>query len=240
MYTKTEAFVISTIKYADADLIVKCYTNSHGMLSFMLKGIRKQKRGKLNVSFFQALSYLDVEFTYRANKNLLFFNEVRVRDPFNALQRNIYKSTLSLFLAEVLQACIQEEEANKDLFYFIETSLTNLNETEKFGHFHILFLLQLSKHLGFYPNMDKQAFGYFNLVDGVFQLKETNRYCFSGKEIENLKLLLKHSYKTQAELSLKKHERTQLLELLLLYFEIQIQGFKKPMSYQVLQDVFTY
>mgnify|MGYP005867366325 CR=1 FL=1 len=238
MYTKTEAFVISKIKYGDADLIVKCFTKSHGMLSFMLKGIRKSKRGKLNVAFFQALSFLDVEFTHRPNKNLLFFNDVSVRNSFNSIQRNIYKSTLSLFLAEILQACIKEEEANEALFNFIKTSLKHLNETEQIGHFHVLFLLQLSKHLGFYPNFEQQECSYFNLIDGVFQLKETNRYCFTGKEVENLKLLLKHSYESQSELHIKKQERIQLLELLILYYEIQIQGFKKPLSYQVLQDVF--
>jgi DNA repair protein RecO (recombination protein O) len=238
MYTKTQAFVVSTLKYGDADLIVKLYTKSHGMLSFMLKGVRKSKKGKLKVSYFQSLSFLDVEFTYRENKNLFFFKEVGVHHSFNAVQRNIYKSTLSLFIAEILQACIKEEESNTAIFNFIEDSLKQLDEAEQFGHFHILFMLQLSKHLGFYPNLDQQSFAYFNLVDGVFQLKETNRYCFSGSEVENLKLLLGYDYTNQNLLKIKKQERIQVLELLILYYEIQIQGFKKPLSYQVLQEVF--
>ena len=238
MYTKTQAFVISTIKYGDADLIVKLYTKSHGMLSFMLKGVRKSKKGKLKVSYFQSLSFLDVEFTYRENKNLFFFSEVGVHRSFNSVQRNIFKSTLSLFVAEVLQACIKEEEENTAIFSFIEESLTQLDQAEQFGHFHILFMLQLSRYLGFYPNMDRHSFTYFNLVDGVFQLKETNRYCFSGSEVENLKLLLGCDYTKQEQLKIKKHDRIQVLELLILYYEIQIQGFKKPLSYQVLQEVF--
>lgn len=240
MYVKTKAFVISTLKFADADLIVKCYTQSHGMLSFLLKGVRKSRRGKLNVSYFQALSYLDVEFTYRPNKNLLFFKEVGVQHTFNAIQRDVYKSTLSLFLAEILQSCIQEEEANSQVFNFIETTLFQLEKAEKIGHFHLLFLLQLSQHLGFYPNIEQTTFAYFNLVDGVFQLKETNRYCFSGREVEDLKTLLNFNFENSTQLKLPKENRLQLLDLLLLYYEIQIQGFKKPLSYQVLQEVFTY
>lgn len=239
MYIKTKAFVISSLKYADADLIVKCYTESHGMLSFLVKGVRKSKRGKINNSYFQPLSFLEVEFTYRANKNLLFFKEVGVKHSFNAIQRDIYKSTLSLFLAEILQSCIQEEEANSNVFSFIETTLFGLENAEKIGHFHLVFLLQLSEHLGFYPNKEQASFGYFNLIDGVFQLKETNRYCFSGQEVEDLKTLLNFKYTNAHLLKLNKQNRLRLLDLLLLYYEIQIQGFKKPLSYQVLQEVFT-
>lgn len=240
MYIKTNAFVISTLKYAEADLIVKCYTKSHGMLSFMVKGVRKSKRGKIKVSYFQALSYLDIEFSYRPNKNLLFFKEIAVQQSFNSIQKDVYKSTLSLFLAEVLQSCIQEEEANKNLFQFIETTLLQLEKAEKIGHFHLLFLLQLSQHLGFFPNKEQTACDYFNLIDGVFQIKETNRYCFSGREIEDLKLILNYNYENAQLLKMPKQNRLQLLDLILLYYEIQIQGFKKPLSYQVLQEVFTY
>lgn len=240
MYTKTKAFVISTIKFAEADCIVKCYTQSHGMLTFMVKGVRKSKRGKLNMAYFQPLSYLDVEFTYRSNKNLLYFKEVAQHQSFNAVQRDVYKSTLSLFLAEILHTCIQEEEANTDLFLFIENTLNQLEEAEKIGHFHLLFLLQLSQYLGFYPNKEDAAFAYFNLIDGVFQNKETNRYCFAGQEIEDLKNLLHVNYSEVHQLKMPKSNRLQLLDVLLLYFEIQIQGFKKPLSYQVLQEVFSY
>lgn len=238
MYIKTKAFVISSVKYADADLIVKCYLESHGMMSFLVKGVRKSKRSKINNSYFQPLSYLNVEFTYRPNKNLLFFKEVASAYHFNEIRKNIYKSTLSLFLSEILHSCIREEEANQSLFQFIETTMLELENADKIGHFHLLFLLQLSQYLGFLPNKEHSAFPYFNLIDGVFQSKETNRYCFSGSEVEDLKLLLNFSYHGLETLRLPKERRIQLLDLLLLYFEIQIQGFKKPLSCQVLQEVF--
>ena len=61
-----------------------------------------------------------------------------------------------------------------------------------------------------------------------------NVLCF----LVNLKLLLGCDYTKQEQLKIKKHDRIQVLELLILYYEIQIQGFKKPLSYQVLQEVF--
>lgn len=240
MYTKTKAFVISTVKFSDADLIVKCYTLNHGMLSFMVKGVRKSKRGKLTMAYFQPLTFLEVEYTYRNNKNLLFFKEVNQHQSFISLQRDVSKSTLSLFLAEILQYCIQEEEANASLFLFIESTLNELEKAEKIGHFHLVFLIQLAQYLGFCPNQEQIEFSYFNMIDGVFQNKETNKYCFSGKEIEDLKVLLNTNYGNMQHLNMPKLNRLQLLNILLLYFEIQVQGFKKPLSYQVLQEVFSY
>lgn len=240
MHIKTKAFVISTLKFSDADVIVKCYTQSQGMLSFLVKGIRKSKRGKLNIAYFQPLSYLEVEYTFRSNKNLQFFKEVSQHQGFNTIQRDVYKSTLSLFLAEILHSCIKEEEANTSLFLFIEKTLNQLESAEKIGHFHLVFLTQLSQYLGFYPNQEQIEFSYFNMIDGVFQNKETNKYCFSGQEIEDLKSLLAIDFSTIHQLKLQKSNRLQLLEVLLLYFEIQIQGFRKPLSYQVLQEVFSY
>ena len=44
----TKAIVISSIKYGDTSLIAKLYTREHGLISFMLRGILKSKKGKLN------------------------------------------------------------------------------------------------------------------------------------------------------------------------------------------------
>ena len=46
----TKAIVISTIKYSDTSLIVKLYTEKVGLVSFLLKGILKSKKGKLRTS----------------------------------------------------------------------------------------------------------------------------------------------------------------------------------------------
>lgn len=239
MYSKTKAFVISSLKFGEADLIVKCYTQSHGMLSFLVKGVRKSRKSSIKVSYFQALSHLEIEFIHRPAKNLQFFKEVQLHSYYPSVNSDIYKSTLSLFLAEILQSCIQEEESNKALYAFIENTLRALDQAEKIGHFHLMFLLQLSEYLGFLPNNEDQLFPYFNLIDGVFQLKETNSYCFSGPEVEDLKQLLVMNYSHSQDLAIPKQRRLQLLDVLLLYYEIQIHGFKKPVSYGVLQEIFS-
>ncbi|MEP5133031.1 DNA repair protein RecO, partial [Nonlabens ulvanivorans] len=53
MLTRTPAIVLSTVKYGEADLIARLYTRELGTQSYMLKGVRKSRKGKLRIAFFQ-------------------------------------------------------------------------------------------------------------------------------------------------------------------------------------------
>ena len=53
MLVKTNAIVISTLKYGDSSLITRCYCKELGLKSFMLKGILTSKKGGLKKSLFQ-------------------------------------------------------------------------------------------------------------------------------------------------------------------------------------------
>ena len=50
MVIATKAIVLSSLKFGDSDLIVKCFTASSGLKSYLLRNILKSKKGKLKVS----------------------------------------------------------------------------------------------------------------------------------------------------------------------------------------------
>jgi len=56
MLVRTNAIVISTVKYGDSSLITRCYCKELGLKSFMLKGILTSKKGGLKKSLFQPLN----------------------------------------------------------------------------------------------------------------------------------------------------------------------------------------
>ncbi|MEM9687382.1 MAG: recombination protein O N-terminal domain-containing protein, partial [Bacteroidota bacterium] len=66
MIVATEAIVISTIKYGDTSLIVKCLTASNGIKTYLLKGILTSRKGKLKAAHFQPLTYLDILATHKS------------------------------------------------------------------------------------------------------------------------------------------------------------------------------
>jgi DNA repair protein RecO (recombination protein O) len=239
MQLKTKAIVISNVKFGEADLIVKCFTLEKGVVSFMLKGIRKSKKGRMRVSLFQQLTLLEIEATYKENKNLQYLKEVKIDHPLQTLHTDIFKSTIVMFLAEVLKSSIQEEEKNESLFQFLKESLIYLDQVDSIKNFHLHFIVKLTSFLGFSPDQSSTDFPYFDMLNGVFQLKEYNTYSFNNTNSVLLKELIKlENYGGAENLKLNQERRKSFLDFMMLYYELQLQGFRKPKSLEVLQQLF--
>tara|TARA_R110000850_G_scaffold271031_2_gene404685 strand:- start:80756 stop:81475 length:720 start_codon:yes stop_codon:yes gene_type:complete len=238
MLVTTKAIVISSVKYSEADLIVKCFTEASGIKTYLLKGIRKSKKGKLRASQFQPLSLLEITANHRDKGSLEYIKEAKAYYSFQSLHYQIVKSSLVLFLSEVLKQTIQEEEKNHTLFKFLEHSFMWLDQNEAPPNFHLLFLLNLSDHFGFYPDTGSTDKPVFNLAEGIFQDETTSLYCASGIETTGLKQLFGLNFDSLDTIKLTKQDRAQCLKILLLYYQLHIYGFKTPKSLAVLNQIF--
>ena len=239
MLVSTNAIVLSKLKYRDNDLIVKCYTQQHGTLSFLLRGILKSKKGTLQSAYFQMLSQLQIVMDYKENRSLHTIKEVRLNNLYTSLHSNVVKSAVVMFLSEVLTGVLKEEEPNETLYSYIETTLLWFDSHTEYANFHLLFLLNLTKYLGFYPEMLHLEQPYFNLQDGKFELKASNRNTVSGETVALLKTFLKSSFDVLSELKINAKQRQSFLSMLLRYYELHLEGFKTPKSLQVLHQVFS-
>ena len=238
MNITTKAIVISKIRYKDADLIVKCYTKKFGIVSYLIRNVLKSKKGKIKASYFQALSLLELEAEHKNNRSLKYIKEAKVSYPLNSIQSNVIKSTISIFLSEVLSNILREEESNKNLYQFIETSIIWFEENEVYPNFHFIFLLELSKYLGFYPELTAKHFDYFDLSEGKFTQSPLSNYCISGENLILFKELLGIKFDVNKTIRMNSVQKQELLNMILLYFELHLDGFKKPKSLEVLSQVF--
>lgn len=118
MLVTTNAIVLSSIKYGEADLIIKCFTENYGVKSYLLKGILKTKKGALKPALFQLFSILEITASHRQNSELHFIKEAKIAVPLQEIQNNIVKLSLVLFLSEVVRQSIREEEENSSLYRF--------------------------------------------------------------------------------------------------------------------------
>lgn len=238
MLVSTKAIVISALKYGEADLIVKLYTLSDGLRTYMLRGVLKSKKGKFKASMFQPLTKLEIVANHRNTGKLEYLKEARVGEAYATLHTNSVKSAMVMFLSEMLKNTIKEEEANPELFGFLEKSFEFLDHAAKIANFHLFFLLKLTRYLGFYPENRNSNFPVFNLLDGVFQEIPTNDYCIEGPNTELLKLFLNADFFSLPEIRLNQVRRNEFLNMLLLYYELHIEGFRKPKSLAVLNEIF--
>ncbi|HUH27191.1 DNA repair protein RecO [Gelidibacter sp.] len=238
MLVKTNAIVLSKIRYGDHDVIVKCYTHNRGIVSYLLRGVLKSKRSNSKIAYYQPLSQLEIEENYRANQSLHYIADVKLAVVYQSMHTNILKGAIVMFLSEVLATTLKEEEANLSLYEFLETTLQWLDHETDFANFHLLFLLELSKHLGFYPDTSQSEFPYFNLRSGSFELKPQTPYTISGENLILMKQLLGIKFDALKSLKLHSKQRQALLNILLLYFELHLSDFRKPKSLQIFNEVF--
>lgn len=239
MLVATKAIVFSAIKYSEADLIVSCFTEAAGIKSYLLRNVLKSKKGKLKASYFQPLTQLELIAEHKNKGTLEYIKEAKIFEPYKSLHTNIVKSGLVMFLSEMLKNCIREEESNTELYAFLEDSFNWLDQNEEVANFHILFLMQLSMYLGFYPDASNIGDKYFNIIEGSFQSKDTSNYCLEGLHIENFKQFFSINMETLSSIKFSKAERQNVLELILSYYSFHVQGYQKPKSLAVLNQLFS-
>jgi len=239
MLLTTNAIVLSKLKYRDNDLIVKCYTEQLGVVSFLLRGVLKSKKGNSKTAYFQLLSQLQLEIVYKPNRSLQIIKEVKLNHLYTSLHSNILKSSIVMFLAEVLTNTLKEEEQNNTLFSYIETTLLWLDAYSEYSNFHLLFLLNLTKYLGFYPEEINTNYNYFNLLDGKFEMNQHGKYSISGENLTLLKTLLGTTFEALSSVKINAKQRQSFLSMILLYFELHLGSFKTPKSLQIFNQVFS-
>lgn len=238
MVVTTRALVFSAIKYSEADLIVSCFTETFGLKSYMLRGILKSKKGKLRTSMFQPLTQLQLEAVHKDKGTLERINDAKVLHPYKSLHTDVIKSGMVMFLSEMLKNSIKEEEPNPELFQYISQSLDWLDHHDEIANFHLLFLLKLTAYLGFYPDASEIEAPYFNLTEGNFQKNDFGNYCETGEKVELLKSFFGIDFEAMSRIKPTKKVRLEALNLLLLYYQLHLQGYKKPKSLLVLNQLF--
>ncbi|WP_411765978.1 DNA repair protein RecO [Winogradskyella sp. A3E31] len=239
MLIDSHAIVLSKLKYKDYDLIVRCYTLHRGTVSYLVKGGLKNTKSRASKSiYFQPLSQIQIIENFREGQSLQYFKEVKAGYIYKTLHTNVYKSAIVLFLSEVLNSALKEEERNLELYEFIEHAFKYLDDESNFSNFHLLFLLKLTRYLGFQPEKPSKNSNYFNLLKGYFEATSSDIYSISGKNLTLLKTFLGINFDAINEVKLASTERQDFLNMLLYYFELHLGNFKKLKSLKILNDVF--
>lgn len=238
MQVSTKAIVVSKLRYKDNDLIVKCYTELFGIKSYLIKNALKTRKGKFKPAYFQSLTIIHIEAEHKDNRSLHFLKDIKIQNNFDSIHTNVIKSTIAMFLAEVLTIVLKEEEENANLFNYIETSLIWFNENKVDSNFHFLFLIELTKYLGFYPEISQTSKPFFNLEDGKFYDSQKSKYFISGENLTLFKQLLGIKFDTVKSSTFKPKQKQEFLNMILLYFKLHLDGFYQPKSASILNQVF--
>jgi len=238
MLISTEAIALSSIKYSETSIIVKCFTFSDGIKSYLIKGIRSQKKKSLNIGLFQPLTILEIDANHRNVGRLESIRAAKIVFPYKTIPFDVVKNTLVLFLSETLSKIIQEEEKNEALYIFIKTSMIWLDSSSNYINFHIHFLIKLLKYLGISPDESKINLSSFDMLNGSFCDHTIIKNCVTGGVINRFKEFLGTNFDGVGMTIDSSVQRKELLEFLMKYMQIHLEDFKRPQSLNIMYDLF--
>ncbi|UQD55449.1 DNA repair protein RecO [Flavobacterium sp. K5-23] len=237
MQVKTKAIVISSIKFQEKGLIVKCFTQSHGLKSYFVRDAFSGRKSNQKIAYFQPLSILEIEAVHKNKGTLENFKEIKLSVPFQSIHSDIYKSTIVMFISEILHHSIHEEEKNESLFDFLEAALLWLDNHDEIANFHLILMLGTTKHLGFYPDISDMDMPFFEMTEGVFTpLHAINS--LTEHETNLFKKLIGLKFDNDQKI-FHVIERQIVLKILIDYYSLHLDGFRKPKSLDVLKEVFS-
>lgn len=241
MQEKTIGVVLRTVKYGDNALIADVYTRSRGLVAFMVK-LPRSRKSPLRGVLFRPLSMLEIDFEYRRKAELQRMSDVRLACTYVSLPYHPYKSSIGLFLAELLSRVLRHEGENEPLFAYLTHSLQWLDAAEHaFSNFHLVFVTRLTRFLGFYPNVeDYHAGDWFDMQNACFvSVQPMHRDCLRPDEAAAIPRLLRMNYDTMRFFALNRHERRRYIEVLNDYYRLHVPEFPELKSLDVLREVFS-
>ena len=239
MLVTTKGIVLHSLKYSETSIIVRIYAEACGLQSYLFKGIRNPK-SKTKAGLFQPLTLLEVTAYLSEKTSLHMAKEVRLFQPYMSIHSDIRKSSIALFMNELLYKSIREEEKNQELFDFLWKSCLLLDSTgNNLNCFALVFTAELTHYLGIQPQPEfSEKKPVFNLKESQFQtiIPDKDSYILPehGKLFHSL---ITTPIENQAALHFKPAVRRSLLDSLLLYYQIHIPGFKPMNSHHILHSV---
>jgi DNA repair protein RecO (recombination protein O) len=239
MLHQTRGIALHSTKFSETSSVVKIYTELFGLQSYLVKGIRKQN-AKIKPGLFQPLTLLDLVVYHKERSSLQNLKEANYLHPYQTIPFDIRKSSIALFINELVYKTIHGEEPHPELFSFLYDTCLRLDRVDdNFSLFHLVFSLQLTRYLGCMPQLNYSArTPYLNLREGVFQPEVPEHQDYLDSKLSRLFFqLLQTPEGANAPVKIPTKTRDTLLEMILIYYRLHVPGFREMQSHHILHTI---
>ncbi|MCB0491719.1 MAG: DNA repair protein RecO [Cyclobacteriaceae bacterium] len=218
MLHKTKGIVFRYTPYGETSIIVNIFTESFGLQSYIVNSVRS-KTGKGKIAIYQPLTLLDLVVYHKENAGILRIKEATCAHPYHTVQSDPRKSCIGMFINEVLNKSVKEQVHADELCNFIFDSLIRLDALDHPENFHLIFLIKLSKYLGF----------------GPFAKIELGALMLNDEEEIILDQLLVSEY--EDDVKMRNDQRRILLDAFVRFYGNHIDSMGSIKSVQVLREI---
>ena len=241
MLNKTRGIVLHSVPYSDKFALTLIYTEEFGRVTY-LTSQSKSKKTRVHRSLFHPLAILDLEVEHKNLRDIQRIKEMKIHIPLVSLLTDPVKSSMGIFIAELISKVIREEQTNRLMFDFLLQSVQVLELTNASpANFHLVFMIRLSRFLGFYPDASSYNKGmFFDMRNGIFtQNKPAHTDYLPLEESTVFYNLLRMSYENMSAYRFSGRERQVIIHRVLDYYRLHLSDFPEIKSLEVLHEVFS-
>ena len=238
MITKKKGIVLRKLNYSESSLIVDIFTEEYGLMSYIISGVRSPK-SRMGSSLLQPMAIVELVAYHSESTTLHRIKEVQSAYIFQNIPGDVRKNAIILFLSELCSKVIRQTERHQELYAMIENTICALDQAEThFANSHILFMIRLADLLGFGPEEKQNSHvEYFDLLDGRFTINQPDHaYFIHGPELFN-RYLVAARHDDAKHVTADRTTRNQILDTLLLYFQLHIDKMPEIHGHRVLREV---
>jgi DNA repair protein RecO (recombination protein O) len=242
MLHKTRGIVLRTVRYGDTSLIVNMFTELFGVQSYIVNGARSSKPKAAKGNLLQPGNILELVVYHNESRNLQRISEYKLAYIYTAINLNVVKNTVALYIIELLQKCLKQPEQQLDLYYFTENTLQLLDVSALpvVANLPLYFTLKVGEQLGFRLNGRFSEYTpYLDLQEGTFSdlpphhsdhldaySSELTDQLFQCTEVQHL-----------AAITMNKDRRRKLLYAYLDFFRLHLPDFTEMHSPPILHEI---
>lgn len=241
MLHTTKGIVLRTIKYGDTSIVVSIYTELFGIQSYLVNGVRTERKSASKANIYQPSTLLDLIVYHTPNKNLQRIKEARVHTIYQKLQTHIVRNTIAVYIAELIGKTITEPETHIELFDFFESSFLWIEHAaeNELANFPLIFSLHYARHLGFgIQDVYHPDTPILDLQNGRFCSKQ-ELLGFDFIEGETAQLISNLcNDELLKEIPLTQQKRKELLGICIQYLRLHIPHLPELKSVAVLHEIF--
>ena len=239
MLHKTRGIVFKTTDFSESSVVAQIFTEKFGLQSYMINGVRKPK-AKIKQNILQPLHLLEMVVYHKSAGNIQRVKEIRHFPIFQTIPYDIVKSSLAMFLNEVLYKSIRQQGPDEILFEFLFHAIEILDSLKDgLSYFHLYFTLRLTRFLGFYPDRALSAIAkYFDLKNGCYTISQPLHQSILQPPFTQFWTdLLNNNFDNLHNLTIKAADRKEILNKILDYYQLHLEEFGEIKSHQVLEEV---
>lgn len=238
MLQTTKAVVLRVVKYADKSVVLRAYTEQFGLRSYM---VRTGAKGASMFAALQPLSRVELVAPEAGERDMRTVRDLRIHRPYTRVQQEPLRGVLLLFAQEVFDRTLREESADAQLYGFVQEALESMDTGMDMAHQPLLLLVGLSRQLGFFPEAPEADEQRFDLREGYFfQGDAPHEFCMEPAQAALFaELIAQVEMREGAVVPFKASTevRRRLMDDLLIYFRLHVEGFGELRSLEVLRAV---